>query len=158
MAVTIGGRRYAPVATSTFEHDVHIMGLIRRSGLDVIVKHERESATEFTDRVLSEVMLSGALFPLLSSLLIPEGEAWSIETARNTEAAFRAVTTDADKAVLRGEVASLMADFFVKGIASVVISRSSSTPRANETVAENGKAAIPSEEASPSGNGTTSSG
>ena len=126
MAITINGRRYAPVATQTFEQDVWVMAQVRRAGLDRFVMRPDELATDFVERLLFEVAASGALLPLLAGLLVPDGQAWSPSVALESQQAFAMATDAKEKAQLRGEVASLLAGFFEKGIASAWISRSAS--------------------------------
>jgi hypothetical protein len=127
--IKLGGRDFAPVLTSTIEHDYWLMSKIRAAGLDQVTKREEESADAFVSRLLSEVIDSGSAFDLLGGLLLPmplPPEGWTPECAIETAAFIKRLSLPVDKAIVQSQMISLLIGFFENGLSSLTISPSSS--------------------------------
>lgn len=127
--ITLGGREFVPVLTSTIEHDYWLMSKIRAAGLDEIAKGEHESAEEFMTRLLHEVINAGVAFELLGGLLLAAHlvpEAWTPELAVENAEFIKRLTAPEDKATVQSQMISLLIGFFENGLSSLTISPSSS--------------------------------
>ena len=128
----LGGREFRPLTVSTIEHDLWVMGQVRRAGLDRITMGGDETADDFARRLLDVILQSRQIFALLGGLLVPAEVPdleWTPETAEATGAFLRTVTDPAEKQVLITEVAGLTASFFGSGLVSPTIFRPySATP------------------------------
>jgi hypothetical protein len=126
-AVSISGREFKAVTDSTLEHDMWTVQQLDRSGVRNIVMEDGESPDEFVSRMLTQLMVSGAIFDLLGGLLMPaelKGTDWTPEMAVETGKLF-ARTTGADKAIIRGQIAGAMEVFLAQGLLSSLRSRRS---------------------------------
>jgi hypothetical protein len=127
--INLGGREFAPVSTSTIEHDYWLMSKIRAAGLDHVAKREEESSETFVARLLSEVIDSGSAFDLLGGLLLPmplPKEGWSPACAIETAEFIKRLSLPDDKAIVQSQMISLLIGFFESGLSSLTISLSSS--------------------------------
>lgn len=126
--ITLGGRDFVPVLTSTIEHDYWLMSKIRAAGLDHIDKREEETAEAFVTRLLVEVIDSGVAFDLLGGLLLPIAfvpEAWTPACAIETANFIKRLTAPVDKAIVQSQTISLLIGFFENGLSSLTISPNS---------------------------------
>ena len=128
--ITLGGREFVPVLTSTIEHDYWLMTKIRATGLNEIAKGADETPEEFMLRLLHEVIDSGVAFELLGGLLLPmpsaAPESWTPELAIETAEFIKHLTAPADKATVQAQMISLLVGFFENGLSSLTISPRSS--------------------------------
>ena len=126
--IRIGGRTFVPVSNSTIEHDFWLMAHIRGAGLNRIAIGEGEAPEDFAVRMLSEVISSGRIFPILGGLFLPEKISslnWTPEVADETAAFLKRISDPDDKGLIQQQVISLLLSFFQSGLASLTISRKS---------------------------------
>lgn len=115
----IGGQKWRAVKRSTIEHDFWLMKHIREAGLDALRIQPGEKPEEFAVRLLHEVIGSGKAFTLLGGMLLPDGvpdEHWTPERAEQTAAFMRGLSSDEDKAALKGAIISLLTGFLEAGL------------------------------------------
>lgn len=128
--VTLGGRVFWRIEESTVEHDFWMMAQLQEAHLDKLDLDPGVSAEEAVDAMLEQVVRSGKTLLLLAGLLIPAGMAatdWTPQVALDTHEHLRRLTDLRDKEQIKPLVASMLAVFFAAGLASVRISRSSSS-------------------------------
>lgn len=134
--LTLGGREIQAIEAQnnelTIEQDIFVMNAVKRSGIGPITMHEGESPEDFVDRLLTDLVLSGAFFPILAAFLVFEGEEWSVDKSqRDAMVAFlRGLREPDDKAKMRGMIATLMLGFLRGGLSSGATSQSSSAEEA----------------------------
>jgi hypothetical protein len=129
--IRLGGREFRPVEDGTIEHDYWLMGLIRRAGMDRVVMQEGESPDEFASRIMFELMASEHAFSILGGAMMPADKDvcdWTPAMAADTAAFLKHLTSAEDKQTLNACTASLVADFFVHGLATLMTSRKYSSP------------------------------
>lgn len=120
--IRLGGREFQPVVDGTIEHDYWLMGLIRRAGIDRCVIEDGESPDEFAIRLMRELVNSGHAFSILSGVMMPADREvcdWTPAMAADTEAFLKRLTAPEDKQTLNACTASLLAGFFVNGLATL---------------------------------------
>lgn len=124
----LNGRKFVPIKTSTFEHDLEAMRLIRMVGLNKMAILPGETSDAFADRIVEAAAQSEYLLPLLACVIIPEEigpENWTPQVHKDISHFFAALTSDADKKTLMSELGSLLAGFFLKGLAASKTSQNS---------------------------------
>lgn len=136
-AIELGGRKFAPIKNSTFEHDVWMMNRIRSAGLDSLELLPGETASQFADRVLWRAMESQSVFEVLAGLLCPTdipAHKWTPSVAEETAVLFKGLTSDADKTVLRAQLSELLLFFIRNGISSLWITPKFSAVTVDQSV------------------------
>lgn len=126
----LGGKAYRPITSSTLEHDHWVMGEIRGSGLDRIVKREDETTDEFVRRLLAECIQKGRVYSLLGGFIIPETVAdhdWTPVIAGETADAMRKLTDPQEKQNVNSMVVDMLIGFFLQGLAIAMTSPSALT-------------------------------
>lgn len=130
--IKIGGRTFVELGESTIEHDLFVLDLTRKAGLDEVVLEDGESPDRFARRLLNGLATNMAALELLGAFMVPEGtkaEDWSPELAAETARHFggrgRPITGE-DKAAVFELLKDLTIHFFAKGVTSVWSSRTSS--------------------------------
>lgn len=124
------GRAFVPIGESTIGHDVWFMRQIREAGLDQITIQAGESPVAFSRRLLHETLASGKIFLLLGGLIVPEGTsglAWEEGIALETADHLETVHEPREKAELQALVIEVLVGFFLDGLASLMISPTSSS-------------------------------
>jgi hypothetical protein len=128
--IHLGGRAFVAIGESTIEHDTEMLGALGRAGLVPLEWMEPgETPGDWGTRQLKQLVNSKELFTLLGCALIPEGLAsvdWTPEIGRATEAHVRKLAAPDDKATIYNQVVALLQDFFGRGTALSLISRTSS--------------------------------
>ncbi len=128
---TLGGRHFRSATDTTLRQDQYCFGLIHELGLQAVSLQAGEAAESFARRLLGTCLSSEKVFHLLGGLIVPEetgSEGWSPTVAAETAHFLMSLRSEEDKARIHGLVASMLADFFVAGISSLVDSSGSSTP------------------------------
>ncbi len=123
----LSGRRFRAIQTSTIEHDVWMMARSAQAGIQRVAMHDDETPEAFAARLTGEFARSGQMLHLLAGVLVPEEIAdtdWTPAIAAETAAFLGGITDPSDKAVVLGQVASLVAGFFESGLMSCTTSRS----------------------------------
>lgn len=113
--LSLGGRRYRSIATSTIEHDVAYQRLLLKSGLKQDAPLPGESYVEWGVRLLDRLVATGQLLPALGLLLIPdeiEDLAWTPEIGKETVAGLSAVADPAEKQVVHALIRDVLYGFF----------------------------------------------
>lgn len=126
----LGGREFRSATNTTVRQDQYCFGLIHELGLNVVSLQPGEAAGSFARRLLGACMSSEKVFHLLGGLIVPVEtgcEGWSPSVAEGTALFLMELSSEEDKARIHGLVASMLADFFVAGISSLVDSSGSST-------------------------------
>lgn len=115
----LGGRAFAPIKNGTMKRDLAMIGIEEAAGLLPDVEPlPGEDARAFAERMVLIVTRSGKFCDLLGGLMIPaelDPKAWTPEIGAQTAAHIEMVDDPAEKEILRGLAASLLASFFVKG-------------------------------------------
>lgn len=127
-AYTLGGREFVVTTESTIAQDLWAMRLIEVSGLNRPTMLRGEDPEAFARRIVAEAVGRIDVCELLGAILIPAGttpEDWTPQVARETAAHIAGLRDPEAKAVVTSLVASLMFDFFAKGLATCEISSSS---------------------------------
>ena len=126
--ITIAGKAFKAVTDSTLEHDMWTLQQLQRSGIDTIVMEEGESADNFAQRMLIQLLTNGTIFDLLGGLLMPaslKGADWTPEIAAESAKLFARTTGD-EKILVRKQIAGAMESFLAAGLLSSIRSRRSS--------------------------------
>lgn len=137
--ICISGREFKAVTDSTLEHDMWTVQQLDRSGLRTIVMEEGEKPDAFVARMLTQLMVSGAVFDLLGGLLMPaefQGTDWTPEMAVETGKLF-GKTTGRDKDIIRRQIAGAVEVFLAQGLLSSIHSRRSSARKAETSPVPN---------------------
>jgi hypothetical protein len=124
----ISGREFKAVTDSTLEHDVWTVRQLDRAGLRNLVLEDGEKPDEFVERILTKLMLDGAVFELLGGLFMPaelNGKDWTPDMAFETGRLFASATGE-DKATVKRQIAGAMEVFLAQGLLSSIRSRRSS--------------------------------
>jgi len=137
--ITVGGRKLRQVLTSTVRHDLHLMNQIRKSGISEIIKHAEESAEEFANRLLNQLIQSQALIPVLASCFIDAERTdldWSPESSEQLAQFLEGLTDKEDKSTVFAFAVRLVMDFFEQGVVSLRTSLSSSGQQGRDDPAQ----------------------
>lgn len=131
----LGGKWYRAISVPrTLEHDHFLAGHTRQAGAADWALREGESHEAFGARILGDMMASGRSFLILGGLLIPcDVEEWTAEVAAKTAHDLSRLTDPEEKKVANAALLGVVLDFFVSGLASWMISGTSS-----EAVGESG--------------------
>lgn len=124
----IGGVAYVPIATSTVNHDVWLMGKIHLAGLSEIHVREGEANEVWAKRMMYQLMASGQAVEVLGGLLVPEAigvAGWTPEVAAKTVEHLGSLTEEADKEAIFGILLTTLLSFFELGLCSVIRSPTS---------------------------------
>lgn len=127
---TFAGRQYRAIARRTIENDFTCMGLIRAARLDALVMEEGESPEDFAMRMYERAVASPEVWELLGCVLIPaeiDDLAWTKALMKASANALRQVTEPAEKRQIQTSVVGMITGFFQNGLASIRISRRSSS-------------------------------
>lgn len=110
--LNLGGRYFAPAESTTFEQDAYLMGVITAGRL--------QDAAEGSDpnKLVSAIMSSGQVCPLLAGLLIEVDAEWTRERAAEWAAYFAQLRDPAAKGQLQNAVPWLLLGFFGPGASS----------------------------------------
>jgi hypothetical protein len=126
----LGGREFHVISSSTIEWDVTLLNLLQGCGLADVAMHAGESAEGLALRVYRTLMSSGAVFEILGCVMLPadvKALDWTPEIMAASSAFFRRLHTEEDKAFIKTQITSLVANFFIQGLLSVRTSPNYST-------------------------------
>lgn len=128
--LVLGGRRFVPVAVTTFEHDVWMMAQVQAAGLHDLRRlfAEGGGVETIADDLLQRIWASGRTLHLLAGTLTEQGRPWSPALAEELVQFFGALTEPTEKAALQTALVRLLLGFFVSGAESSAIFPSSSAP------------------------------
>ncbi len=124
--VTLAGRTFQEVTNSTLQHDIATCELLQRMGLSKLAEHAGEGDAALRDRIMSGMISSGELLPLLGHLLMPatkKGVDWTPQMAQETAKFFAALNTPEDKAALTGLIVEVALFFCSAAIGSMLTSQ-----------------------------------
>ena len=123
----LGGRTFlSAVPDITVGQQLFFDAIVARHDL-VFQKAAEEAPEAFVQRILQDLVCSEEVLNLLGCLLVPEGQIWSSAIAYETAAFIGQLRDEQSKRVVASLVSSLLVGFFVSGLASIEISRSSSS-------------------------------
>lgn len=128
--LTIAGKRLRQIVKSTVRHDLHMMNQIRMSGLNGVVKRVDETAEQFSRRLLDELIRTESLVPVVASCFIEadkEDLSWTVESSEQLAKFLNEISDDEGKQVVFSLAVRLVAGFFEAGVASLLLSPSSSS-------------------------------
>ncbi len=132
--ITLGGRSFKPVTHSTLEHDIATCEMLQRMGMADLTARSGETDRQLQDRIMSGVVKSGELLPLLGHLIMPTAKnEWTPEMAIETAVFLGALKNPKDKATLLGLIVEL-ALFFCKVALGCILTSQKSFPLAAETI------------------------
>ena len=128
--LTLGGRQFEVIASSTIEWDVTLLNLVQACGLADVTMHAGEDPEGLARRVFRSLMASPHVFEILGCCLIPAGTdplAWTPDMMREQAAFMRRLSTPADKDAINAHIRNIVAGFFLNAIVSVRTFPSAST-------------------------------
>jgi len=128
--LVLGGRRFVPVAVTTFEHDVWMMAQVQAAGLHDLRRlfAEGRAVETIADDLLQRIWASGRTLHLLAGTLTEQGRPWSPALAEELVMFFGARADPTEKAALQAALVRLLLGFFVSGAESSATFPSSSAP------------------------------
>ena len=126
----LGGRRFVPVAVTTFEHDVWMMAQVQAAGLHDLRRlfAEGRGVETIAEDLLQRIWVSGRTLDLLAGTLTEKGRPWSPALAEELVPFFGARSDPEEKALLQAALVRLLLGFFVSGAESSATFPSSSAP------------------------------
>jgi hypothetical protein len=127
--VTLGGRRFSLITAGTVTHDYYVGERIREAGIDKVTVQEGFVPDLVVEDILDRTMRAGMAITLVACFLLPDGltiEEWTPATAADVAVFIGRLIEREDKVVFRGLVAEMIAGFFLSGLSSLRISRTSS--------------------------------
>lgn len=146
-SITIGGKIFRVIKSSTLEHDHWCMGEIRGAGLDRMTVAKDELPDDFVRRILAETIRSGRVYALLGGFLIPDDvqdNDWTPDIAKETAGFMRKLTDPADKSIVNMQVVALLIGFFEKGLVTLTTFKASSSESQETNVSESNVSAAAS--------------
>jgi len=123
------GKAFKQITNSTFEHDAWTIRVMNLTGLNNIAVLDGETPQQLAERYTREAIGNPYILKLFGGLMIPAEiapEDWTPEIAEQTSEFIAKITDPDSKRLLQSQVASMVADFFLSGIAALKISPSSS--------------------------------
>jgi len=120
--LTLGGRIYRPLTISTLERDNYMMSRVIMAGITKLTMRHDETPTDFVQRILASLIVSGHMMDVLGGLLLPEGVedmAWTPELAIRTGRELAMLTADEDKTTVRTLTITLLVSFLKGGLISL---------------------------------------
>lgn len=127
--LVLQGKTFAQIKNSTFEHDAWLMHAMNASGINNISVIDGETPDELAARYTREAVGNPHILTLFGGLLIPAeipSEEWTPEIAAQTTQFISKITDPDSKRLLHSQVASMVAVFFLSGLAQLKTSRKSS--------------------------------
>ena len=123
IVVRLGGRDLQLIgAGAPAVHDSFLIEQVYATGLGAAEVPAGLSASEIVDLLLDRVLASGCAWTLLGAMVMPaelDLQAWTPHVAREMELHLERVSSDEEKFVLRGTLASLLALLFAQRIATL---------------------------------------
>ena len=143
--LVLGGRRFVPVAVTTFEHDVWMMAQVQAAGLHDLRRlfAEGRAVETIAEDLLQRIWASGRTLHLLAGTLTERGRQWSPALAEELVLFFGARTDPAEKAALQAALVRLLLGFFVSGAESSASFPSSSAPTTVTPLVHHAPAGVP---------------
>ena len=143
--LTLGGRRFEPIAVTTFEHDVWMMAQVQAAGLHDLRRlfAEGRAIETIADDLLQRIWASGRTLHLLAGTLTEKGQPWSPALAEELVQFFGARADPEEKALLQAALVRLLLGFFVSGAESSATFPSSSAPTTDRPAASPARVAAP---------------
>lgn len=123
------GKAFQQIKNSTFEHDAWLMRVMNESGINRIAMREGETPEQLAQRYTEEAIGNPSILKLFGGVLIPaeiHHENWTPEIAAATSEFISKITDPDSKRLLFSQVASMVADFFLSGVAALRTSPRSS--------------------------------
>ncbi len=143
--LVLGGRRFVPVAVTTFEHDVWMMAQVQAAGLHDLRRlfTEGRAIETIADDLLQRIWASGRTLHLLAGTLTEQGRPWSPALAEELVQFFGARSDPDEKALLQAALVRLLLGFFVSGAESSATFPSSSAPTIERSAVHHAPAGAP---------------
>ncbi|MBK8002380.1 MAG: hypothetical protein IPK12_00205 [Gemmatimonadetes bacterium] len=141
----LGGRRFVPVAVTTFEHDVWMMAQVQAAGLHDLRRlfAEGRGVETIAEDLLQRIWASGRTLHVLAGTLTEKGQPWSPALAEELVQFFGARADPEEKALLQAALVRLLLGFFVSGAESSAIFPSSSAPTTEQPAPPRAHVAAP---------------
>jgi len=114
----IGGRRFRRIEKGTVERDQYVMGRSHRAGILQMVLREGESPTDFTMRIMLEMMATGEACNIAAGLVVPVGredQDWDLRVAEDTARFLKRLTSREDQQAINDLLLGLILDFIGSG-------------------------------------------
>lgn len=127
--IEVAGRRFSPVAETTYEQDMFIMKILRDAGLAQMTEGfdpVKDDLSEAAQNLIVRAFASGKLFTLLAATLEEEGHEWTMADAERNGVFFSRLKKLSDKEALRGSIVGILTGFLISGVLSSRISGRSS--------------------------------
>ena len=143
--LALGGRRFVPVAVTTFEHDIWMMAQVQAAGLHDLRRlfAEGRAVETIADDLLQRIWASGRTLHLLAGTLTEKGRPWNPALAEELVQFFGTLTEPTEKAALQAALVRLLLGFFVSGAESSAIFPSSSAPTTDRPAASHARVEAP---------------
>lgn len=139
--IEVGGSRFLTVQETTVEQDMIFLDLVRKAGIDRLVKLPEETPEDFSDRILGALASDGTVLQLLGCLLVPPAitarrgfrrrsgltpREWTPAVGEEVASFLGSLKAPEDKAAVRGLVLTLIVHFFESGTVSLWTTQTSS--------------------------------
>jgi hypothetical protein len=143
--LVLGGRRFVPVAATTFEHDVWMMAQVQAARLHDLRRlfAEGRAVETIAEDLLQRIWASGRTLHVLAGTLTEKGQPWSPALAEELVQFFGARADPEEKALLQAALVRLLLGFFVSGAESSAIFPSSSAPTTEQPAPPRAHVAAP---------------
>jgi hypothetical protein len=127
--LTIDGRQFHGVTQElSASQDDFLIGHLRLAGALDALLGAKQNPEEKSERLLTQILVSGRGAQVLAGCLTEVGKSWTFEEASKNAARFAAITDLKDKMAMREAVVQFVAGFFLFAIRSAATSRKSSSP------------------------------
>ncbi|MBK9693686.1 MAG: hypothetical protein IPO73_18725 [Gemmatimonadetes bacterium] len=143
--IVLGGRRFVPVAVTTFEHDIWMMAQVQAAGLHDLRRlfAEGRGVETIAEDLLQRIWASGRTLHLLAGTLTEKGQPWSPALAEELVLFFGARSDPEEKALLQAALVRLLLGLFVSGAESSATFPSSSAPTIERPAVHHAPAGAP---------------
>lgn len=118
--IALLGRPFVVAQRRTFEHEIHIAKLLRRSGLAAVLARPPAERAAHADAALGRLLDSGCTLALLTAQLVEEGGTWSIDGAGALERELAGATDLGHKAEIAEALKALLFAMFAPTMAATV--------------------------------------
>lgn len=142
--LSIGGRTFEQPQQLTVRQSNWLLRQLRAAGLDRAAPHDGESAQEFQERFIAELVSSDRALLLLAGFITPPGAKWREAQAEELAEFLGDLTAPADYEQIRGLLLSLGVGFLASKRRSAAPSLTAGENQNSEVSSQNSEAGVAS--------------